>query len=34
MTLDDRIEKDLKELYDTGEIRGAIDLDGLVKTDK
>ena len=34
MTLDERIEKDLKELYDTGEIRGAIDLDGLVKTDK
>ena len=34
MTLDDRIEKDLKELYDTGEISGAIDLDGLVKTDK
>ena len=34
LTLDERIEKDLKELYDTGEIRGAIDLDGLVKTDK
>ena len=34
LTLDERIEKDLKELYNTGEIRGAIDLDGLVKTDK
>lgn len=30
-TLDERIEKDLKELYDTGEIRGAVALDGLVK---
>lgn len=31
LTLDERIEKDLKELYDTGEIRGAVALDGLVK---
>ena len=34
MTLDERIEKDLKELYNNGEISGAVALDGLVKTDK
>lgn len=34
LTLDQRIEKDLKELYDNGEISGAVALDGLVKTDK
>ena len=30
-TLDERIEKDLEELYNNGEIRGAVDLDGLVQ---
>lgn len=34
MTLDERIEKDLKELYNNGEIKGAVGLDDLVKTDK
>ena len=29
--LDKRIEKDLEELYSSGEIRGAVDLDGLVQ---
>lgn len=31
MTLDDRIKKDLDDLYNKGEIDGAVDLDGLVK---
>lgn len=31
MTLDDRIEEDLKQLYNNGEITGAVELDGLVK---
>ena len=30
MTLDERIEQDLKELYNYGEISGAVALDGLV----
>lgn len=30
-TLDERIEKDLEELYNNGEIGGAVDLDGLVQ---
>lgn len=34
MTLDKRIEKDLDDLYNKGEIDGAKDLDDLVKTDK
>lgn len=34
MTLDERIEKDLKDLYKKGEIDGAKKLDDLVKTDK
>jgi hypothetical protein len=34
MTLDDRIKKDLEDLYNKGEIDGAKDLDDLVKTDK
>lgn len=34
MILDKRIEKDLKELYDTGEISGAKELDDLIKTDR
>lgn len=31
MTLDDRIKKDLDDLYNKGEIDGAVNLDGLVK---
>lgn len=31
MTLDDRIKKDLEDLYNKGEISGAVTLDGLVK---
>ena len=34
MTLDDRVKKDLGDLYNKGEIDGAKDLDDLVKTDK
>jgi hypothetical protein len=34
MKLDDRIKKDLEDLYNKGEIDGAKDLDDLVKTDK
>lgn len=34
MTLDDRIKKDLYDLYNKGEIDGAKDLEDLVKTDK
>ena len=34
MTLDQRIEKDLYDLYNNGEIDGAKNLDDLVKTDK
>ena len=34
MTLDERIQKDLEDLYNKGEIDGAKDLDDLVKTDK
>ena len=34
MTLDDRVKKDLEDLYNKGEIDGAKDLDDLVKTDK
>ena len=34
MTLDERIKKDLEDLYNKGEIDGAKDLDDLVKTDK
>lgn len=34
MKLDDRIKKDLDDLYNKGEIDGAKDLDDLVKTDK
>ena len=34
MTLDERIEKDLKELYNNGEISGAVDLNGLVEKEK
>lgn len=30
-TLDKRIEEDLKQLYNNGEITGAVDLDGLVE---
>lgn len=30
MTLDQRIEKDLYNLYDKGEIKGAVDLNELV----
>jgi hypothetical protein len=30
-TLDERIEKDLEELYNNGEIGSAVDLDGLVQ---
>ena len=31
MTLDDRIKKDLEDLYNNGEIDGAVKLDGLVE---
>jgi hypothetical protein len=31
LTLDDRIKQDLEDLYNKGEIDGAVDLDGLVK---
>ena len=31
MTLDDRIKQDLEDLYNKGEIRGAVELDGLVE---
>ena len=34
MTLDERIQKDLEDLYNKGEIDGAKDLDDLIKTDK
>ena len=34
LTLDERIKKDLEDLYNKGEIDGAKDLDDLVKTDK
>lgn len=34
MTLDERIKKDLEELYNNGEISGAVTLDGLVEVDE
>ena len=34
MTLDERIKKDLEELYKNGEISGAVTLDGLVEVDE
>lgn len=33
MTLDERIKKDLTELHNNGEISGAVELDGLIKSD-
>ena len=34
MTLDERIKYDLEELYNKGEISGAVKLDGLVQEEK